>query len=227
MVDPNQNFIFIDQNQLNQNNNQQMFQYMNNQNQINQNNNQQMFQFMNPNQLMMNNNNNNQFNMVQNFDFFNNMFLMHQNQMFQGMMHQMNYANNNLNANFCNNNNNSLRITPNQQYLIDYLISFYKKNGNDYMDYSNPTQIQNILNLLDPNYPELKYENMHQIHDPLYYIKGPKTVIKFINSDYIIYKVRIPKTINKFDLHSIAQFYKHDKTLYSNIILIYKNNILD
>lgn len=95
------------------------------------------------------------------------------------------------------------------------------------MDYSNPIQIKNILNLLDPNYPELKYENMHQIHDPLYYIKGPKTVIKFINSDYIIYKVRIPKTINKFDLHSIAQFYKHDKTLYSNIILIYKNNILD
>ena len=193
------------------------------QNQFNPNANQQMFQFMNTNQFMMNNNN--QINMMQNFNLLNNMYLMQQNPMMQGVMNQM-YPNNNFNQGNNNNNNNNINIPINQINLINSIISFYKQKGNDYMDYNNPNQIKNLLNLLDPNYPELKYENINKIDDPLYYIKVPKTIIKFVNSDYLIYKVKIPKTITKFDLYSIGKLYKSNTLSDSDVLLIYKNNVL-
>ena len=237
MADPNQ----LNQFNMMQNCNQQMFQNMNqnqimfnnnnqfnmmpnmNQNQLMLNNNQfnivpnfnqQMIQNMNPNPIMLNDNIN-QFNMMQNLANMNNMNLMLQNQMIERMANQMNNPANNLN------------IQPHQVHLIDSIIQFYKKNNNEYMNYNNPIQIKNILNLLNPNYTGLKYNNINQVEDPLYYIKGPKIIIKFINSDYIIYKVRIPKTINKYDLHTIAKLYKYNKNSYADVLLIYNNNILN
>ena len=238
MEDPNQ----LNQFNMMQNCNQQMFQNMNqnqimfnnnnqfnmmpnmNQNQLMLNNNnqfnimpnfnQQMFQNMNQNPIMLNDNIN-QFNMMPNLANMNNMNLMLQNQMIERMANQMNNPGINLN------------IPPNQVHLIDSIIQFYKKNNNEYMNYNNPIQIKNILNLLNPNYTGLKYNNINQVEDPLYYIKGPKIIIKFINSDYIIYKVRIPKTINKYDLHTIAKLYKYNKGSYADVLLIYNNNILN
>lgn len=203
MVDQTQNFGSINSYQFYQNFNHQQEQNMN------------------QNQIMSNIN---QFNMMQNLNFFNNMNLMLQYQMMQGMMNQINYFNNNSNN---KNNFNQLNISPNQVHLIDSIISFFKENNYEYMNYDNPNQIKFILNLIDPKFPGLKYNNINEVQDPLYYIKGHKITIKFINSDFIIYKVRIPKSISKFDLYTIAKLYKFHKNSNSDILLIYNNNILN
>ena len=95
------------------------------------------------------------------------------------------------------------------------------------MNFDNSYQIKCILNLLDPNYSGFKYDNINKIEDPLYYIEKPKKVIKFINSDYTIYKVKVPEIINKSDLYSIAKHYKYYNNSDSNILLIYKNEVLN
>ena len=202
MVDQTQNFGSINSYQFYQNFNHQQGQNMN------------------QNQMMLNIN---QFNMMQNLNFFNNMNLMLQYQMMQGMMNQINYFNNNSNN---KNNFNQLNISP-DKVLVDSIISFFKENNFEYMNYDNPNQIKFILNLIDPKFPGLKYNNINEVQDPLYYIKGHKITIKFINSDFIIYKVRIPKSISKFDLYTIAKLYKFHKNSNSDILLIYNNNILN
>ena len=75
----------------------------------------------------------------------------------------------------------------------------------------------------------------YNIEDPLDYIKEPKIIIRFINSDYKEYKIKIPLSITKYDLYSIAQDYKcfknnnkHCETgNHSNILLINNNIILN
>ena len=59
-------------------------------------------------------------------------------------------------------------------------------------------------------------------------------MIKFINSDYKQYKVKIPLSITKYDLYSIAQKYKcfkknnkHVTGNHSNILLMHNNLILN
>ena len=129
-------------------------------------------------------------------------------------------------------NINLNNLNENQKELIDSIIQFYKENRNDYMNFDNPYQIKNLIYFLSLNYVKLDITN--NIEDPLYYIKEPKKIIKFINSDYKEYKVNIPKSITKFDLYSIAQKYKSFKNNlnylsgdYSNILLIYNNLILN
>ena len=241
----NQNINLMNLNQFNQNLNQPIIQNMNqNQFMFNNNNNQfnNMMQFMNilnnmnlnQQNLMiqnMNSMNLNQQNlMIQNINHINNMNLNQQNLINQnmnpmnlnqqnliqqGMINQMNFI-----------NNNDINIPQNQVNLIISIISFYKRNYNDNMNYNNPIQIQNILNLINPNYPGLKFNDINKIEDPLYYIKAPKIIIKFINSDYLIYKVRIPKHITKYDLYTIAKLYKNNKKSNSDVLLIYQNDIL-
>ncbi len=199
-------------------------------NHFNQNINQSMFQNINPNNFMLSNNaqfnmmqNMNQFNnmnnqqnlMMQNMNQFNNFDLNKQIQIMQGMNNQINF-----------NNNNDINIPLNQINLLNSIISFYKNNNNDYMSYDNLNQIKNILNLLNPNYPGLKYDNKNKIEDPLYYINTVKKTLKFINSDYIIYKVRIPITITKYDLYTIAKLYKNNNQSSSDVLLIYQNKVL-
>ena len=243
----NQNINLMYSNHFNQNFNQNLNQnqfMLNNSNQFN------MMQNINP----MNNFNFNQQNlMMQNMNPMNIFDLNQQNLMIQNMnpmnifdlnqqnliMQNMNPANNfdlnqqnlieqqlNNQMNFNNNNNNDINIPINQINLINSIIYYYKENNNENMDYNNPNQIRNILNLLNPNYPGLKYKEINKIDDPLYYIKVPKTTIKFVNSDYLIYKVKIPKTITKFDLYSIGKLYKSNTLSDSDVLLIYKNNVL-
>lgn len=222
-------------------------------NQFNQNLNQPMLQNLNQNQFMFNNNNNQFNNMMQFMNILNNMYLNLQNLMIQNLMMQNINPINNMNLNQQNLmmqnmnpmnlnqqnlipqgminqmnfiNNNDINIPQNQVNLIISIISFYKRNYNDNMNYNNPIQIQNILNLINPNYPGLKFNDINKIEDPLYYIKAPKTTIKFINSDYLIYKVRIPKHITKYDLYTIAKLYKNNKKSNSDVLLIYQNEIL-
>ena len=225
----NQLFNLMYSNHFNQNINQSMFQNINpnnfmlsnnaqfnmmqNMNQFNNMNNQQNLMMQNMNQI--NNMNNQQNLMMQNMNQFNNFDLNKQIQIMQGMNNQINF-----------NNNNYINIPLNQINLLNSIISFYKNNNNDYMSYDNPNQIKNILNLLNPNYPGLKYDNTNKIEDPLYYIKTVKKTLKFINSDYIIYKVRIPITITKYDLYTIAKLYKNNNQSSSDVLLIYQNKVL-
>ena len=225
----NQLFNLMYSNHFNQNINQSMFQNINpnnfmlsnnaqfnmmqNMNQFNNMINQQNLMMQNMNQI--NNMNNQQNLMMQNMNQFNNFDLNKQIQIMQGMNNQINF-----------NNNNYINIPLNQINLLNSIISFYKNNNNDYMSYDNPNQIKNILNLLNPNYPGLKYDNTNKIEDPLYYIKTVKKTLKFINSDYIIYKVRIPITITKYDLYTIAKLYKNNNQSSSDVLLIYQNKVL-
>lgn len=56
-------------------------------------------------------------------------------------------------------------------------------------------------------------------------IQEDKIVIQFINRNKVLYKVRIPVSINKSDLYSIAEKYK--SFYLNNILLIHKNSIID
>ena len=111
--------------------------------------------------------------------------------------------------------------------LINSIIKFYKENGNEYMSFDYPNQINNIIYLLSLNY--YKLDKSDNIEDPLDYIKEPKKLIRFINSDYKEYKVNIPLSITKYDLYSISRIYRCSNNVgnHSNILLIYNNLILN
>ena len=60
-------------------------------------------------------------------------------------------------------------------------------------------------------------------------MKNQKKIIRFINSDYKEYKVKIPLSITKYDLYSIAQNYRCSNNIgtYSDILLIHNNIIIN
>ena len=127
---------------------------------------------------------------------------------------------------------NLYNLNQNQIELIISIIKFYKENDNEYMNIDNPNQIKNMIFFLSLNYNKLDISD--NIKDPLYYIEEPKKMIKFINSNYKEYKVKIPLSITKYDLYSIAQIYKffhnnnkHGIGNHSNILLIHNNLILN
>ena len=76
---------------------------------------------------------------------------------------------------------------------------------------------------LNSNYSNLKEAN--DIDDPLYYIKEKKILIKFVNLRFKIYNVKIPISIDKKDLYSIALDYADWHG--SKILLVYMNCILN
>lgn len=83
----------------------------------------------------------------------------------------------------------------------------------------------NLIHLLTPNFSMIKIDN--DIKDPLFYIKEEKKYIKFVNSDFKLFNVRVPKSITKRDLYSIALLYtSFFNSDISNILLVYNNNIL-
>ena len=114
-------------------------------------------------------------------------------------------------------------IDINQIGLLNDIIDFYHKTKNDYLDINQKVQIMNIINRLNPNISSLKTNN--EILDPLYYIKKPKKLIKFINSDFNLFTVKVPIFINKYDLYSIARPYKFLPN--TKILLIHKNIVID
>ena len=81
----------------------------------------------------------------------------------------------------------------------------------------------NIINRLNPDISSLKKEN--EILDPLYYVHEPKKLINFINSDFNLFTVKVPNSLTKLDLYSIARLYKYRNN--SEILLIHKNYIID
>ena len=113
-------------------------------------------------------------------------------------------------------------IDINQLGLIYSIIEFYHRTGNNYLNIDDKYQIMNIVNRINPNLSTLKIND--EILDPLYYIEGPKKIIKFINSDFKLFNVKIPKQINMKDLYSIVCQYKCLSN--TEIALIYKNYIL-
>ena len=181
---------------------------------------------MNPfpnNCFMMNpflNNNPNMFNINNN----NNLFLPNlMNNQFQMMqMNQLNQMNSLMMPNMNIRNNNNFFINPNQKFLIDQIINFYQKKEKSYMNYNEPYQIKQLLNNLDINNPLLKAGN--DIEDPLTYIKEKKKLIRFINHDFKIFNVKVPISIDKKTLYSIAKLYKVGYFL--DTLLIYMNCIL-
>ena len=214
---------------LNMNNNQL---FMNNQIGINNN------QICNQNLIqnpMINQYNNSIYNINssinQNYNnmILNNQFIQMMNMMNQMMMNMNMMLNNNqMNQNFMNNNNNGINddeiynLDKDKFNLINSIIGFFKENNYPCMNFEYPNQIKAILNLLNENYSGFIYEN--DIKDPLFYINSPTIIIKFINSNYEVKKVKIPKLITQYDLYTVANLYK----LYnnSNILLAHKNKIL-
>ena len=118
-----------------------------------------------------------------------------------------------------NQNQNDFYINPNQKFLVDKIIKFYRGS---YMNYSEPNQIRQLLNNLDTNSPLLKEGN--DITDPFPYIHEEKKLIRFINHDFKIFNVKVPITFDKKILYDVANIYK--SIYFSRILLIYKNTIL-
>ena len=139
---------------------------------------------------------------------------------------QMNQNNNIMNTNN-NKNNYNLNLNPKLKTLVNKIINFYHSNNNKNMNLNNQNQINSLLNNLNTNYPGLHQNDDIASYktDPLSYIKEKKINIKFLNSDYIIFNVQIPKDITKSDFYSISNIYKVFPL--SNNILIHNENILD
>ena len=173
---------------------------------------------LNPNNYAMNNPMRNNFNSneVNNLNNINNIkninYLNINNQM--PIIQNEKHENNNLNLN----------INQNTFELLNIILNFYKNNNNKTMTFDYPNQIKGILKLINLNNSCFKYKN-NIIEDPLYYIQEPKKIIKFVNSNYIIQKVKIPLLISKNDLYSIAFKYKYFNSI-SNILLIHNNKLL-
>lgn len=116
--------------------------------------------------------------------------------------------------------NNEISINSPQRKILDSIIAFYYENGNS--DFDEKIQIMNLIKILTPNFSMIQVDN--DIKDPLYYIQEQKKCIKFVNINFKLFNVLVPKSISKNDLYSIGLFYK---TLYtSKILLVYHNNIL-
>lgn len=90
------------------------------------------------------------------------------------------------------------------------------------MNYNEKEQIMNLVNLLNLNLSKLKQSN--EIKYSLDYIKGEKRLIKFVNSVFVLFNVRIPISFSKKELYQIAFFYKF--SINSEILLVYNNDIL-
>ena len=123
---------------------------------------------------------------------FNSNSYLNQNYKYLNQINQMNQMNNNINFNM----NNFSQMNPMNNNLN------YNMNNNNFMIYNSNNNNDNIIDLF-------------------HYIKEEKKIIKFINSDYKSYSIKIPISINKSDLYSIADNYKSHPSL--KFILSYKN----
>ena len=167
----------------------------------------------NPNQNMFYQN---QFNPLFNPNFMNLNF---QNQ----ILFQMMQNNNNINM---MQNQNNINIPQNQKHLVDEIIKFYQENEMNFMNYEEKYQIMKLLNHLNPQYSFLEKGN--DIEDPLYYVHEKKKLIKFVNCNFRLFNVKVPVSISKKDLYSIAgYFYRFLRTTKISLLLVYMNCILN
>lgn len=111
----------------------------------------------------------------------------------------------------------------NKLELVNSIIDFCKKNRNNYIDFSHKDQIMSLIDRLNPKTSDLHYNNT--ILDPLHYVEAEKKIVKFINSEYRLFKVKLPINITKMDVYSIVEDFKDRR--YSDILLVYKDAILE
>jgi hypothetical protein len=117
-----------------------------------------------------------------------------------------------------NNNNNFNQINAMNQ--MNNNINFNMNNFNQ-MNQMNNNSNFNMNNNCNNN-SSIQITNYNdKIIDLFPYIKEEKKIIKFINSHYISNSIKIPISISKSDLYSIADNYKSHPSL--KFILSYKN----
>ena len=127
----------------------------------------------------------------------------------------MNMNNNMLNNPFLNNNYNMNMMNMN-------MMNMNMMNNQNFINPNNFNQNMN-LNQINQN-----LENNNYVEDVLPYINEPKKILKFStisnnsNGNYIT--VKLPNSITRSDLYSIAKKYQTD--YYSDIILSYNNYLL-
>ena len=140
------------------------------------------------------------------FCFNSNSYMNQNNNNNFNQINAMNQMNNNLNLNFNMNNFNQMNQMNNN-------INFNMNNFNQL------NQMNNNINFNINN--NCNYNKDDKINDLFPYIKEQKKLIKFINSDNESNYIKVPISINKSDLYSIADNYKSYPSL--KFILSYKN----
>ena len=121
----------------------------------------------------------------------------------------MNQMNNNINFNM-NNFNQMNQMNNNINFNMDNFNLMNQMNNNINFNMNNNNNSKSQIT-----------NNNDKIIDLFPYIKEEKKIIKFINSDSISKSIKIPLSINKSDLYSIADNYKSHPSL--KFILSYKN----
>ena len=188
------------------------------------------FSNMNMNNLKNNYNNNIRYsnNMNIRYNNMNNMNMGYNNNMddimnmsfdnFQMLKLMNNNYNQMINLNMSFNENQGMNMNNNNNQMSN----MKQNNGNDNIYYRKINLNKNNNNGNKNN--ELK----DAVNDPLYYINEPKKVLKFstiktLKNDSFI-KVKVPITLTKSDLYSIARYYQD--CYYSKIILAYNNYLI-
>jgi len=133
-------------------------------------------------------------------------------------MNQINQMNNNLNYNI-NDFNPMSQMNNNINYNLNNFNPMNKMNNNINFNMNNFNQMNQMNNNINFNMNNMN--NNNSIIDLFPYIKEEKKIIKFINSDYKSNSIKIPISINKSELYSIAYNYKSHPSF--NFILSYKN----
>ena len=182
---------------------------------------------------------NNNFNMMPNqFINMNNCFNPANQLLMNPNMNQMNQNMNLMNPNM-NRMNQNMHIMNQNMNLINLNPNMNLNLGQNYQNMIIPSvnQINQNMEQLNINYNKEKNNNQmpfdinnsnEKIEDVLSYINEPKMVIRFSNIDSIkkgtFIKVKLPKSLTKKELYSIAKKYQVD--YYSNIILSCNNYFL-
>jgi len=138
---------------------------------------------------------------------FNPLFFMNANS-------YVNPNNNNFNQiNLMNQMNNNLNFNMNNFNQMNQMNNNLNFSMNNFNQMNQMNQMNNNFNLNNN-----KNDN---IIDLFPYIKEQKKIIKFINSNNESYSIKVPISINKNDLYSIAFYYKSHLSF--KFILSYKN----
>ena len=121
---------------------------------------------------------------------------------------------------FLNNNMNQFMMNPNMMNMNPNMINMNQNMMNMNQNMMNMNQNLNQINNINQS---------NEVEDILPYINEPKIMLKFSSISLIkqgkYIKVKLPKSITKNDLYSIAKKYQYD--YYSNIILSYNNYLIN
>ena len=135
------------------------------------------------------------------------------------MNFNQNQINNMMPNPFLNNNMNQFMMNPNMMNMNPNMINMNQNMMNMNQNMMNMNQNLNQINNID---------QINEVEDILPYINEPKIMLKFSTISSIkqgkYIKVKLPKSITKNDLYSIAKKYQYDYC--SDIILSYNNYII-